>query len=665
MGSEEPIGRALSERSTSLAGTAWLFPVAIVIMVAVLGVLRINGSSLSVYATELGSSEEQAGVLTGPARPIRSDEWLVRTPWVMQQVELGLPERVAGGVGVHDVAVLSDLPTAGWEVLLRPHTLAYRFLDVRRAFAVEWWTLHAVQLLGVYAFLFAVTRRASISALAASILTLSPATQWWAAPGTFTTIGYGSLAAALFLFAFRASTHRRRVGLSAATGLAVAAFLTALYVPWQIGTALVVVPVAVGALVPDLRDAVGWRRVVRRAAGVLLVGLGLGGGLFAIFVLSHRQAVTTISSTVYPGGAGAHEGGGVPFTLIWGSAFDYFSSEKPFALVNGTNQSENSSGLPFLVPVALGCIAHRYHGHLRSHPLAYPLIGSLVGGGVMAAWMLLPIPAQVGQLLLLTRVAPSRLLLPVAFAGVVALALFASFEGASDRYPRRWQLVGSVCLFAAAAMWCATAYEVDGKKIALGLAAVFVIVITIGVALSLGPRPLAGLAILVLFSLWQASLINPLQQGTSPLTGSALRDAVEKVSSTAPASAGWIAYAADAKVRGTLTAAGTNNLSGVSPYPDWDAWRILDPTMENQTVWNRYAHVSFLVGQAGSRPRFALISPDSISVTIDPCSPALTELGVGFFVTQGFEMASCVRPVLRVRHGSDFVVIYRRTAPTA
>ncbi len=216
----------------------WYFPAAVLALVVLLGTLGLQGSSLAIYSTELGAKPADAGVVAGTPRGIRSDEWYVRTPWVLRQAELGLPAKVAGGVGTHDMVVLGDLPTATWELVLRPHTAWYLVTDAERAFALEWWSYLAVQLLGVYALLAVLTKRARLSALGACLVTFSPATQWWSSPGTFTTIGYGSAATAALVAAVRQRTLRPTLGVAVLAGYLTALFLTTLYVPWQVGTAL-------------------------------------------------------------------------------------------------------------------------------------------------------------------------------------------------------------------------------------------------------------------------------------------------------------------------------------------------------------------------------------------------------------------------------------------
>lgn len=637
------------------------FACAVVGVALLLGAFGISGSSLGLYATSVGVSESEAGVLAGPARSIRSDEWYVRTPWLLRQVELGLPRSVYGGMGRHDAAVLADMPVRGWELLLRPHAIGYGFLGAGRAIALEWWLMSAVQVVGIYTLLVAVTRRVALGALAGLAVLASPATQWWSVPAGFLTIGYGSLAAGLTILGWRSPSRVRRLALTVPTGLAVAGFLATLYPPWQVGAALVIGPVVLAVALSDAVETERRRDLLTRIGVSALVGLGIGVALFGAFLIVHREAVETISATVYPGQRTSSDGGHASLVSLLGGAFDSFTTQAPMMMVNGTNQSENASGLLLLLPAGLIVYAAGRNASRRSS--WWPLAACLGGGAVILSWMLLPLPPWAGAPLLLTLAPPSRLLLPAAFAGVMALALLIHHQDLHASWPARGTRLAATAAFAAVQGWAAGHYLVDEKPIDLRVAFALLVVVSVGVFLALGRRPLAGLLVLVAFSAWQASQINPIQRGVDPLTESPLRAAIDDVSRAEHDASGWVAVASDPLVKGTITAAGVNHVSGVSPYPDRAAWKVVDPSGAHETTWNRYAHVSFALAPAGSPPRVELQGTDGVLVIVDPCGLELTKLEVEFLVVQNQELSSCVTEVDRVPHGEGYVVIYARNAP--
>ena len=197
-----------------------VFPLLVVLVTIVLGALKLNGSSVSIYALP-GLPDDDGGLVAGRARNLRTDEWFVRTPLVARQEALALPERDRIGVGEHDTALINDLPTGGWESFVRPHTLPYRVFGIEHAFAFEWWIVFlALPAIGLYAFALALGIRVLTAALIAMILVLSPVVQWWSIPWTGASIGYACAAAVALLAATRATSLSARAGLGRARGMA-------------------------------------------------------------------------------------------------------------------------------------------------------------------------------------------------------------------------------------------------------------------------------------------------------------------------------------------------------------------------------------------------------------------------------------------------------------
>jgi len=79
----------------------WLvFPLLILLVTVVLASLELSGSSVSRYDPSGGNN----GLLAGRARPLRTDEWFVRTPLLARQVALDLPDHDVIGVAVGRVS---------------------------------------------------------------------------------------------------------------------------------------------------------------------------------------------------------------------------------------------------------------------------------------------------------------------------------------------------------------------------------------------------------------------------------------------------------------------------------------------------------------------------------------------------------------------------------
>src|SRR5205807_8701308 len=338
--------RALVPRNAT-----WLvFPLLILLVTVVLGSLELSGSSVSRYDPSGGNN----GLLAGRARPVRTDEWFVRTPLLARQVALDLPEHDVIGVGEHDMAVGNDLPTGGWVVLVRPHTLPYHVFGFARAFAFEWWILFlALPAIGLYFLALALGVRIVTALLIALIVVLSPIVQWWTVPATGTTIGYACLAGAALIAAVRARSLYSTIALAALAGWLGGCLVLTLYPPWAVPMALLVGAVVVAAVAMRLPPP-GERRAWW--IGLLVVGAvgaGVPGLLILAFFVAHRDALEALANSIYPGRRRSAGGAG-DLAVLLGAPFDLVESamSNPVVEVNGLNQSEAAAGLFTLLAIA-------------------------------------------------------------------------------------------------------------------------------------------------------------------------------------------------------------------------------------------------------------------------------------------------------------------------
>src|SRR4051794_36041293 len=156
---------ASTDRRTRLlnsrpATSPWTIPIAVVVLILVLGVLKISGSSVA-----LQSETDPSAQALGTPRPARIDEYNSRTALVIRQSKTDFTAVSALGVGTHDTGVLTDLPVKDLSAVLKPPTWPYFVLDVERAFAIEWWLTMLGPFLGVYALMMVLTRSRIIAAL--------------------------------------------------------------------------------------------------------------------------------------------------------------------------------------------------------------------------------------------------------------------------------------------------------------------------------------------------------------------------------------------------------------------------------------------------------------------------------------------------------------------
>ena len=649
--------RALVPRNAT-----WLvFPLLILLVTVVLGSVEVSGSSTALLARP----GDDGGLLAGRARPVRTDEWFVRTPLLARQVALDLPEHDVIGVGEHDMTVGNDLPTRGWEVLVRPHTLPYHAFGFPRAFAFEWWTVYlALPAIGLYLLALALGVRPMTASLIALIVVLSPVVQWWTVPMTGTTIGYACLAGAALVTAARARRLYGRIALAALGGWLGACLVLTLYPPWAVPMGLLVGSVAIAAVaitLPPPGERRAWWLGLLVAGGV--AGVAAAALLVAFFV-AHRDAIDALANSIYPGRRRSAGGAG-DLAVLLGAPFDLVEStaSRVAVEVNGLNQSEAAAGLFTILAIAIALVAGRRASGPPGWRRRIVLLTILGAGAVFVAWYLLPVPEGIGRLLLLDRVRSDRMLLPVAAASALAFGIFLDARARPGSGLERSRLAAGMAAFAIPTLWAGWNLDVDATIAPRWQVLLLTAAATAGVGLALSGRR-AGLWLVVALFAAGAATVNPLQHGVSPLVDGPGATLGRELRSRHDA--GTVLYVVEPRTKGLdaqaeLTASGVRLVSGVNNYPNATAWRVLDPHGSSRNAWDRYNIAVWTAGPPGSAPRFDLDPPATLTVTVDPCDARLAMLNVSTVVSDRELPYQCLAPVRTERRTGLFA--YRIVRP--
>ena len=629
----------------------WVVP-AVAVVVVVLGMFKVSGSSVSL--TGLGGD---GGLVAGTARGIRSDEWIIRTPLLVRQDEAGLRQRSNVGMGTHDMGVLADLPTRSADILTRPHQLPYWVVDVERAVALEWWIAHAVMMLGAFALVWVLTRDARLAVLAGVLTEVSPVVHWWTGSQIGSCLGYGMLFATCLVIAARSPDTRRRTAWSALAGWLAACLFTVLYPAWVIPTVVAFLPVVLWAFWTGR----GLRADLRRLFAVAVPSGLVAAVLVGWFSMRHGEAMRAIQATAYPGDR-RYVGGTAQLLQLLSAPVNsrFVDVTSSAAVVNGTNVSEASGPLLLLLPAIIVCALLAVTRGVQSLKSCAPLAAVSIGGAVLLAWALLPVPRSLAFVVGLDRVSPARVALPLAAVSAVSLPLALAAIGSTTNALNRRIAAAATVVFLMANMWGVGQSTIGGGGVRDMRTLLTAVVLSVGLLLLLRQRLLVGAALVVLPMLTSVARINPVQRGLGPIVSSPAADAIEDRADADP-TALW-AYAGESiPGRSLLMAAGAPTLTGVSLYPDEAMWHLIDPADARRDIWNRYAHIRLAVLPQGDPTQILLPVPDVVQIKLDACGPDSDRLKIVYLVVDTpDEVPSCFEELERLPTAEGELVVSRR-----
>lgn len=569
-----------------------------VVLVAILSRFEVNQYSVGMYGTPKTESS-----FAGVDRPIRSDEWLVRLPWLLSQSiqDYGPNLRTSG---IHDASIIYDLPVRGLEILLKPHLIPYLLLDIEQAVAAEWWLMFLGCGFAVYGLLLSLRIRPGLAAPLGALVAFNPGMHWWTVNSSFTVILYGCLGTTALMSSWRMTRLSHQIFLGLLGGWLLSCATVILYPPFQIPVLGILGLILILKLAESVNDS-GWRSAGISVVCAVLVFLLLVGR----FVFENRSGLSALANTVYPGSRRTSSGGESLSTIL-GAPFDVYASRMIAGSVNYTNQSENASSFLTAAPVLLFTCAGVLHGlKTRNARLQYLLLAWF---SLLLAWMLLPLPRFVGALTLLERVPPERIRPVIILVSVLAFAIHIEFHNDRLKTSTRTALTG---LFFFATVWAGSSYVVENVRIDLRSVWLWSISWVGALTICLVGWRRIGLWSLSLLSIAATLNINPIRTGLEPMYQNSI---VRSVSEFDPEkNATWITFTGTAQIRGLLVSTGVRVDSAVSPFPDENFWLRLDPFKKYESQWNRYGHVHFVIGQGETQ--IANPQDDVITVSIDPC----------------------------------------------
>jgi hypothetical protein len=142
----------------------------------------------------------------------------------------------------------------------------------------------------------------------------------------------------------------------------------------------------------------------------------------------------------------------------------------------------------------------------------------------------------------------------------------------------------------------------------------------------------------VLIAVFVGGAVNPVAQGTTPLTNNALSNAINNIEVEGT-------WAADGiHLDAVLIANGKPSLSGQQlTGPDRSKWTLIDPQLASEGIWNAGASfVVFAWDASLEAPELTRPFGDTILVRINPCSKSLSKLDMRFIVSRSELVAPCI-----------------------
>ncbi|MEY2579110.1 MAG: hypothetical protein QOI49_1934 [Verrucomicrobiota bacterium] len=588
--------------------------------------LNLNGSSSAIWRFCMDGRLPERGLLLGTAKDIRSDEWMVQTPWMLSQASADPPFQTSNpNVGDGATGLLVNLPIRHWTTFFRPQFWGFFFLDFQHAFSWYWNLKWYVLVVGSFLFFRITSRGHLLATITGTVLVFfAPYMQWWYSTGAALPeiVGLAFLGVWAFHFLRRA---KRPLGIAlAALTLLVAVenFIFCCYPRFQIPLLYFAVLGAIWvSFTARTRPAY---RLVRYACLATVLGL-----IFLCAFVWYGEVAPTLRMTAlleYPGKVFS-TGGDFSWSRFFLPFLQFGTSE--FHFPAGLVNASNAAGFVLLLPFVVLLMASRPRAWRDGFVLLMICFVAAVG-----YFMMVGIPPALAKYSGWSLVYSTRGILP---AGIGLIACFVRVLARPSSRREMTPLFGAIVFVALAAAWWLCLSVVNEKYeefVSAGTVIAVAAYLAVISILFTGRTQMLATTLLLAPIVAATAFVNPLGRGLPGIYDS---ETFGKLRSFAAKDhiGRWLVIGRDRRssyVPYVIKAAGGDVLSGIRCNPDMRMFEVLDPERKHFDVWNRFAVVT-CARSPDDQVGLTLTSAVSYTVTLPFRTDLLDRLGIKYILS--------------------------------
>lgn len=597
----------------------WVIGIVVLVLCVL---LELHGSSIGLYADLFGHPELN-DVLLGKNRPIRSDEWLVFTPFAFSQYysDFSLMSNIVRGTLTN---MFMTYGQAVWDpaMIYRPSQWGYLFLTPGEGLAFFWMGRWIVLFLVSFEFSWRVLAKDKLISLCyAGMMAFSPVVQWWFSVNSIVEIlvaGQGMV----LLWKLYLTQEKRifRIIYGATLLWCVGIYILSLYPAWQVSFGYVFLLLFVWVTLQE-RDKLC---CVRQDAFLWCVGVFLMLAPILNVINESWDMICITKNTEYPG-ARFETGGhweknlpGLSWSFLYGASL--FLPFKDIPVINNCEVANYFSLSP------LGLFIFIYLCHKKKIDVLMRLL--IIGCVLFTLWAFWGIPAWLAKISMLFSVPLNRGKTAADFLNLLLLCRGAYLFKIHEMYPSRLLRIILATMTAGCTTICVWQIVPDYMNISRIIISMLVISISSMIFLSPICRKGAIWILAVMFTM--GATVNPLAKGVESIYGQPIGSKIYDIASKDKSL--WIVEdSAGFSYSDFPIMFGAPTINSVNVYPAISRWEKLD-NGDNRKIYNRYAHIPIQIVEQNSKLSFELVQGDLYRVKLRPSD--LNILNVKYIMTK-------------------------------
>ena len=578
-----------------------------------------HGSSIGLYNQFIqpGTYISDTEPILGEMREIRSDEWLVSTPFILTQT---LPsvnfadENSLIMATENNVNLFPQLPTRNISIVSNLFMTGFLFLNAEMGFSFYWFGRLFAMFFAAFEISMILTKKNKLySLLGAVLITFAPATQWWF---PISILMYGQWAI-VFIDRFLKSTKWQMKTLySFLLALAGSGYIMCIYPAWQAPFGYLFLGLVIWVFI-DNKYKFNFVDLRYLAAVIALLSI-----ILVPAVISALPTIKATLATVYPGARFNVGGSG------WQRLFNYFNAIFFTYKVN-VNPSEYSqyvSLFPIPLLMSLGILTKKHKDKRDPLLIILSLVAVLIG-----CWNFFPLPEWIARFTLLSYSFPERSNLVVGVICIYLLIILMSRYQSEIEVSLKKNEIALILSISFVMIGLASAHWIMPEYLSLKWQIVSGLVLGLPMFYLLKNQRSTNryLAVyLILLVLGAGATVNPLSKGLDIMYNKPIAKEVKRIVAGDP-NGRWIVTGGNMMMPSYVLANGAKVINSVNSIPNLTLWKKIDPSQFYMNVYNRYAHIVVKLTEAETV--FTLHQSDLIIVDLK--AQDLCKLDVTYVVT--------------------------------
>lgn len=538
---------------------------------------KYNFSSIGQFDlyVQQGEGSEYIEPVVGKSRAIRSDEWMLSVPRFLSAEY--------SDYGKYNELVRAEKTTnlsasglyRSYSSLAQPADWGFYLFGSEYGLAFRWCFKMVFGFLFSYELCLILSRRKKLlSLLGASLIWFSSCNMWWS---TMNWILAGEAALVFIYYFLEEANRRKRIFYGIGMAVFAACFTVVdLYPAWQVPAGHLYLLILIWIIAEHWK---GIRQYNWKDWILALVCIVFMVSIMAVYLINDAEYLIDIMNTLYPGKRVSY--GGMSIQQLLGYIPALF-----MPVIEYANPSEAGRFLSFFpIPYLMAGLLF-----IRSRKKDL-LTGLLLGGTtLLSVYCMVELPAGIAKILLLTYSTPDRTAIVLGFAQILLLVAALSRYEEKDRISLP-AAMGVAAVTAGITLWYTSSNYPGyvGLPYLLVTAAVlfgaFALMISRTKELFRG-LAMGGISTIVIVT---GLMVNPLMCGTDAITSKPAAQAVTEIAEK-ESTGKWIAL--DNIAAGNfLIACGAPTINSVNYIPNMAMWEKLDPSGDQEKIYNRYAHI--------------------------------------------------------------------------